>query len=49
MLYIRSLSALPRLPAETLQPRREWHDIFKVLKGKRIEKQNKSPNQEYST
>ena len=23
------------LSAETLQARREWHDIFKVLKGKK--------------
>ena len=23
------------LPAETLQARREWQDIFKVLKGKK--------------
>ena len=28
--------------AETLQARREWHDIFKAIKGK-------SYNQEYST
>ena len=28
--------------AETLQARREWHDIFKVMKGKNL-------NQEYST
>ena len=27
---------------ETLQARREWHDIFKVIKGKNL-------NQEYST
>ena len=25
------------LPAETLQARREWHDIFKVLKGKNLQ------------
>ena len=24
------------LPAETLQARREWQDIFKVLKGKNL-------------
>ena len=23
--------------AETLQPRREWHDIFKVMKGKNLQ------------
>ena len=28
--------------AETLQARREWHDTFKVMKGKNL-------NQEYST
>ena len=31
------------LSAETLQARREWQDIFKVLKGKKIY------NQDYST
>ena len=25
------------LSAETLQPRREWHDIFKVMKGKNLQ------------
>ena len=25
------------LSAETLQARREWHDIFKVLKGKNLQ------------
>ena len=30
------------LSAETLQARREWHDIFKVMKGKTY-------NQDYST
>ena len=25
------------LSAETLQPRREWQDIFKVLKGKNLQ------------
>ena len=24
-------------PAETLQVRREWHDIFKVMKGKKLQ------------
>ena len=37
MLYIINLSALPRLPAETLQPRREWHGIFKLLKGENLQ------------
>lgn len=32
--------------AETFQVRREWHDVFKGLKGK---KKNKTTNQEYST
>ena len=27
----------PDLPAETLQARREWQDIFKVLKGKNLQ------------
>ena len=31
--------------AETLQARRDWHDIFKMLK----EKKKKTFNQEYST
>ena len=31
------------ISAETLQARREWHDTFKELKGK------KSSNQEFST
>ena len=25
------------LTAETLQARREWHDIFKVIKGKNLQ------------
>ena len=25
------------LSAETLQPRREWHDIFKVMKGENLQ------------
>ena len=24
-------------PTETLQARREWHDIFKVMKGKKLQ------------
>ena len=24
-------------PAETLQAKREWHDIFKVMKGKNLQ------------
>ena len=27
----------PDLPAETLQARKEWQDIFKVLKGKNLQ------------
>ena len=33
--------------AETLQARREWHDIFKVMKGKNV--QPRLLNQDYST
>ena len=25
------------MSAETLQARREWHDIFKVMKGKKLQ------------
>ena len=35
------------LSAETLQARREWQDIFKVLKEKTTERKNY--NQDYST
>ena len=27
----------PDFSAETLQARREWHDIFKVMKGKKLQ------------
>ena len=34
------------LSAETLQARREWQDIFKVLKGKKIYNQDYCTQQE---
>lgn len=33
-LYKRNPIRLPDLSPGTLQDRREWHDLFKVLKGK---------------
>ena len=33
----KSLSLTVDLSAETLQARREWQDIFKVLKGKNLQ------------
>ena len=30
--------------AETLQPRREWHDIFNVMKGKKTTTKNTLPS-----
>ena len=37
LLYIRELpkKTVADFPAETLQARREWHDIFKVVKIKK--------------
>ena len=32
-----SISLTPDLSAETLQIRREWQDIFKILKGKNLQ------------
>ena len=29
---------------ETLQARREWHDIFKVMKGKKLKTKNTLPS-----
>ena len=29
--------------AETLQARREWHDIFKVMKGKKLQPRFRYP------
>ena len=29
---------------ETLQARREWHDIFKVMKGKKLQTKNTLPS-----
>ena len=29
---------------ETLQVRREWHDIFKVMKGKKLQTKNTLPS-----
>ena len=34
------------LPAETLQARREWQDIFKVLKGKKSTTKNTVPGKD---
>ena len=37
VLYIREIHKTADFSAETLQAKRQWHDIFKVLKGKNFQ------------